>query len=122
MVTDSVPEVGKLNFIKGVCEAKVPVEMADDFPSRCPYGMWFVAVSKGEVTPAKAQPELQPEPEEDMLRYRELNLKVPISKDDLRELVDSGKVEKVIRMQGHVEQKYYSAKAVKAALEAKNEG
>ena len=118
MVTDSVPEVGKLNFIKGVCEAKVPVEMADDFPSRCPYGFWFKTIYKGEVPVAPAP---EPEPEEDLLRYRELNEKVSISKADLNALVDSGAIEVTKKMQGHVEHKYYSVKAVKAALEAKNE-
>lgn len=126
MVTDSVPEVGKLNFIKGVCEAKVPVEMADDFPSRCPYGFWFKTIYKGEVIPAVnpiTEPTSEPisEPGEDLLRYRELNEKVSISKADLNALVESGAIEVTKKMQGHVEHKYYSVKAVKAALEAKNE-
>lgn len=121
LVTDGVPETGKLNFIKGVCEAKVPVEMADDFPSRCPYGFWFKVVEKGEVTPA-VKAVVEPEPEPDLLRFRELNAKLGITKEALKALVDAGKLEVVTKKQGNNDLKYYSVQAVKAAMEATNEG
>lgn len=127
LVTGSVPEVGNLNFIKGVCEAKVPVEMAADFPSRCPYGFWFVAIEgRGAVTPAKEvaapDPVPTPEPEEDLLRYRELNAKLNITKEALKALVDAGKVTVTKKTQGNNELKYYSVKEVKAAMEVNHEG
>ena len=122
LVTDSVPEVGKLNFLKGVCEAKVPVEMAKDFPSRCPYGGWFTIVEIGEEVAPKPAVTVSPEPEDDLLRYRELNAKLNITKEALKALVDAGKVTVTKKTQGNNELKYYSVKEVKAAMEVNHEG
>lgn len=123
LVTDSVPEVGKLNFLKGECEAKVPVEMADDFPSRCPYGFWFKVVGKGEVAPAvKTEVGEADKPEPEWLRYRELNAIVPITKAELAELVEAGKLEVRKETKGNNELKYYSVKEVKSAMEVNHEG
>ena len=123
LVTDGTPEVGKLEFVKGVCEAKVPVEQVANFEALCPYGFWFKVVGAQNEAPVAPKVETPvEEPEDDLLRYRELNAKLNITKEALKALVDAGKVTVTKKTQGNNELKYYSVKEVKAAMEVNHEG